>query len=177
MDETFRLLQRYSAPTIFRNLPKRSLACMERGILQARYPLWFTVRLSLLKPDSTHWEASYPQVGYGQGSSVGLSPVKFNKYPVYQFWYLIWNARPDLEPMINGTRGAITPSMHQLFYENTTYVYYIYNYMYTRSLCKYKTKVHVYIKYYKFKILAHFKPEYLISSWWKGSLIIRIKYV
>ena len=126
MDETFRLLQRYSAPTIFRNLPKRSLACMERGILQARYPLWFTVRLSLLKPDSTHWEASYPQVGHGQGSSVGLSPVKFNKYLVYQFWYLIWNARPDLEPMINGTRGAITPSMHQLCYENTTYVYYIY---------------------------------------------------
>jgi len=33
------------------------------------------------------------------------------------------------------------------------------------------------MKHYKLIILAHVKPEYLISSLSKGSLIIRIKYV
>jgi len=70
--------------------------------------------------------------------------------------------RPELEPMINDTRGAITPSMQQLFYENT-FTYIIYNYMYTTSLYKYKTQVYMYIKYYKSKILAHFKTAYHIS--------------
>ena len=114
----------YNAPNLFGNRQKKSLACMERCTLQPRYPLWFTLRLSVLKPDSPHWDASYSAVVHAQGSSV--SPVKCNKYPVYQFRYLIWNARPEPEPMINGARGAITPSVHPLFYENTlTYIIYI----------------------------------------------------
>lgn len=36
----------------FRKLKKRSLVCRERVKLKAFYPIWSTVRLSLLKPDN-----------------------------------------------------------------------------------------------------------------------------
>ena len=37
----------YNAPTLLRNLRYRSLACRQRGTLQTRYPLWFTIRFSV----------------------------------------------------------------------------------------------------------------------------------
>jgi hypothetical protein len=42
----------YNVPTIFQNLQKRSLVCMEHNNLLACYPLWSTVRLSVLLPDN-----------------------------------------------------------------------------------------------------------------------------
>ena len=38
----------YSAPPLFRNLQKRSLACRERGLSKTRCQLWYTLMLSLL---------------------------------------------------------------------------------------------------------------------------------
>jgi len=37
-----------NAPSLSKSTKDRLLACRERGTLQARYPLWFTIRLSAL---------------------------------------------------------------------------------------------------------------------------------
>ena len=62
----------YSAPTLFRNLKKRSLACRERGTL---------------KPPHIDMVPSYPPPEDALGSSVGLSHGNLHQYTGDLFFY------------------------------------------------------------------------------------------
>jgi hypothetical protein len=78
-----------NAPTLFRNLTKKSLTCMECGPLLTRYSLWYTVRLSEVYPDTLTIERAGHPIRHlwtrWAVVPVGLSSVNFSSTQL-RYW-------------------------------------------------------------------------------------------
>jgi hypothetical protein len=76
-------------PPLFRNLQMRYSTCRECGTFQTRYPLWTTVRLSVLLPNNPYREVPYPPSEDAVDSPVGLSSGNLHHIPTFIFLYLL----------------------------------------------------------------------------------------